>query len=290
MKLGALFPQTELAGDPDALREFATAAEDLGYDHLVIYDHPAGASHEGREDPLGGPYTEKDPFWDPFTAIAFLAGMTKRIEFLVGVLVLPQRQTVLVAQQAADVDLMSKGRLRLGVGVGWNRIEYHALGMDFSRRGRRLTEQIPYLRRLWSEELIDFEGEFDQIDRANIAPRPERQIPILCGGFSEPMFRRAVRLADGFVFGYGLTEDAAGALARVEEMLIEDGRPLEGFERQFLLHPPPGVTYSDRDLIDGLRRLAEAGATHAAVSTMDRGFVEVSQHIEYLAQASQALA
>ncbi len=226
MRLGVIYPQVELGGDPSALRRFAQAAEELGYHHLVMYDHVIGATHEQRDRPIRGAYTERSPFHDPLTAFAYLAGVTERIEFVSGVLVLPVRQTVLVARQTADVDLMSNGRLRLGVGAGYNQVEFHAMGVDFSARGRRLTEQIPYLRRLWREELISFDGEFDQIDRANIVPRPARRIPIWCGGFAEVAFRRAVDLADGFIFGYGLGEAATNGWVRVQELLTEAGRPV----------------------------------------------------------------
>jgi probable F420-dependent oxidoreductase len=287
MKLGAIFPQIELAGDPAALRGFAIAAEDLGYDHLVMYDHLVGVSPEDRDPPLPGPYAERDPFHDPLTAFAFVAGITERIELVTGILILPQRQTVLVARQSADVDLMSGGRLRLGVGAGYNPFEFQALGMGFADRGRRLSEQIPYLRRLWREELIDFDGEFHQIDRANLVPRPGRDIPIWCGGSSEPAFRRAVRLADGFIFSYGLGEDAARAWIRVQELLAEANRPVEEFGAQFLLHPP-GSPHDEGELVDGLHRLEGSGATHAAINTMYRGFTEVAEHIEYLATVKRA--
>lgn len=282
MRIGVVYPQAELGGDPAALRRFAVTAEAQGSDHLVLYDHVVGASHEDRDPPLWGPYTERDPFHDPFAAFAHLAAITERIEFVTGILILPQRQTVLVAQQAADVDLMSGGRLTLGVGAGYNPLEYHALGADFTTRGKRLTEQIPYLRRLWSEEGISFEGRFDQIDRANIVPRPKRQIPIYCGGFAEAAFKRAVALADGFVFGYGLGEDAANGWVRVQELLDEAGRPVDGFGAHFLMHPPERA-YDDDETLRGLERLREAGATHASIFTMHRGFTDVEQHIEYLA-------
>jgi len=282
MKLGIIYPQIELGGDTGALRDYAQATEDLGFDHLVMYDHVIGASHEDRDPPLWGGYTEKHPFHDPLVAFAYLSGQTERIEFVTAILILPQRQTVLVARQTADVDRMSGGRLRLGVGAGYNPLEYHALGADFSTRGKRLTEQIPYLRRLWTEELISFEGEFDQIDRANIVPRPDRLIPIWGGGFAEPAFRRAVRLADGFIFGYGLSDAASNGWLRVQELLAEAGRPVEEFGAQFLLHPPDGP-YTDEEITEGLLRLQRAGATHASIFTMGRGFTGVDQHIQYLA-------
>lgn len=287
MELGVIYPQIELGGDPEALRRFAVAAEDLGYRHLVLYDHVIGVSRENRDPPLWGPYTEHDPFHDPLVAFAYLAGLTQRIEFVTGILILPQRQTVLVARQTADLDLMSGGRLRLGVGAGYNPLEYHALGEDFSTRGKKLNEQIPYLRRLWQEELISFEGDFDQIDRGNILPRPRRGIPIWFGGFAEAMFRRAVRFGDGFIFGYGLGEDAMNGWLRVQELLAEAGRSTDDFGAQFLMHPPERP-YSDQETVEGIERLRQAGATHASLYTMDRGFTEVDQHIEYMTSIMEA--
>ncbi|MCK9929153.1 LLM class F420-dependent oxidoreductase [Frankia sp. Mgl5] len=283
MRLGVVYPQIELEGDPSSLARFAQAAEELGYDHLVMYDHLIGASHERRDPPIRGRYGERSPFHDPLTAFAYLAGLTERIEFVSGVLILPLRQTVLVARQTADIDLMSGGRLWLGVGAGYNRVEFHAMGVDFASRGRRLTEQISYLRRLWSEELISFEGEFDQIDRANIVPRPTRRIPIWCGGFAEAAFRRAVALADGFVFGYGLDQPAMDGWARLRELLAIAGRTLDGFGAQFVLHAPERP-YTDQEVTDGLLRLREAGATHASLFTMGRGLTGVDRHIDYIAE------
>ena len=209
MKFGVVFPQIEVSHDPDALPSIATAVERLGYDSLLFYDHVVGAEHADREPPLSGPYTERDPFHDPFVAMGFAAAITNRIELATGVLILPQRQTVLVAQQAADVDLLSHGRLRLGVGTGWNWVEYDALGQDFASRGRRINEQMLLLRRLWSEPLVSFDGEFDHIERGCINPRPCGKIPMWIGGFSEAAFRRASRLGDGFSFA-GDVDSALG--------------------------------------------------------------------------------
>jgi probable F420-dependent oxidoreductase len=288
MKLGVIYPQIELGGDPQALRRFAIAAEEVGYDHLVMYDHVIGASREDRDPPLWGPYTEHSPFHDPLVAFGHLAAVTERIEFVTAILIAPLRQTILIARQSADVDLMSGGRLRLGVGAGYNPLEFEAMGADFTTRGKRLNEQIPYLRRLWSEELIVYEGDFHKIDRANIVPRPRRQIPIWCGGFAEAMFKRAVRMGDGFIFGYGLGADARAGWVRVRELLAEAGRPVEGFGAEFLMHPPEGP-YSDAETVAGAVRLREAGATHASLYTMDRGFGEVDQHIEYFSRMKEDL-
>src|SRR5438552_17868903 len=204
MQIGVVYPQTELRGDPEAVRRIGRAVEDLGFDHLLAYDHVLGAVHADRTPPLTGPYTERDPFHDPFVMFAYLAGITERIGLTTGVLVLPQRQTALVARQAADVDLLSGGRLRLGVGVGWNYVEYEALGPDFRTRGAREEEQIELLRRLFTDAVVDYSGRFDRIDRASLVPKPARSIPIWLAGFGDVAFERAARLADGFIFGGGI--------------------------------------------------------------------------------------
>src|ERR1700719_1708786 len=186
MQIGVVYPQIELHGDPSAVRLIGRAVEDLGFDHLLAYDHVLGAVHAGRTLQLTGPYTERDPFHDPFVMFAYLAAITERLRFATGVLVLPQRQTALVARQAADVDLLSGRRLRLGVGAGWNYVEYAALGQDFRTRGARQEEQIELLRRLFIEPVVDFSGRFDRIDRAALVPKPAHPIPIWLGGSPEP--------------------------------------------------------------------------------------------------------
>ena len=200
MEIGVVYPQIELRGDPAAVRDIGRAVEGLGFSHLLAYDHVLGAVHADRSPSLIGPYTEADPFHDPLVMFAYLAGMTDRLRFATGILILPQRQTALVARQAADVDLLSGGRLRLGVGIGWNHVEYEALGQDFRTRGAREEEQIELLRRLFTEPIVEFSGRFDRVDRAALVPRPTRSIPIWLGGRSEAAFDRAARLADGFIF------------------------------------------------------------------------------------------
>ncbi len=148
MRLGAVFPQTEVGSDPATARDLAQVVEESGFDHLLAYDHVLGASHD-REPKLMGPYTEESLFHEPFVLFGFLAAATSRLELVTGVLILPQRQTALVAKQAAEVDVLSGGRLRLGVGVGWNYVEYDALNQKFSDRGKRQEEQIEVLLRLW---------------------------------------------------------------------------------------------------------------------------------------------
>ena len=231
MKAGVVYPQIELGGDTGAVKAFAQAAEDLGYDHIVIYDHVLGAVHAGREPKLTGPYKETDPFHEPLITYAYLAGVTKTLELVTGVIILPQRQTALFAKQAADVDIFSDGRLRLGVGVGWNWVEFDGLEMSrhFRRRGRRQELQIALIRKLWEQPVVDHEDADHRIDRAGILPRPKRPIPIWLGGFSEAAYDRAARIGDGFLFSGRTQTEAAQIKARIEVRLRELGRDVDAF-------------------------------------------------------------
>ncbi|MDO8362694.1 MAG: LLM class F420-dependent oxidoreductase [Actinomycetota bacterium] len=278
MQIGVVYPQTEMRGDPEAVRLFGAAAEQLGYDYLLAYDHVVGASHD-REPALTGPYTEHDPFHDPFVLFAYLAGMTQRIEFATGILILPQRQTVLVARQAADLDLLSGGRFRLGVGTGWNYVEYDALGQDFAVRGPRMDEQVEFLRRLWAEPLLTFEGKFDRIDKASLVPPPARSIPIWMGGFADPAFRRAARCGDGFMFA-GSVENALIGWQRIQHYAAEYGRDLTGFGLD--LTALRARTPDEADEIAGQWRAA--GGTHLTLSTLKRKLDSVEAHIDHMAQ------
>jgi probable F420-dependent oxidoreductase len=284
MKLGAVFPQIEQAGDPDALDTIGLAVEAMGFDTLLMYDHVVGADHEGRDPKLWGPYTDKDPFWDPFTAFCYLAGKTSRIEFFTGVLILPQRQTVLVAKQAADLDILSRQRLTLGVGTGWNWVEYVALGEDFHTRGKKMDEQIPYLRRLWEEPLVSFSGRFHHMERGNIVPRPKRQIPIFCGGFGEAPWKRAAKMADGFIHAGGFEQFAVPGMARLRELLAEEGRDGSKFGQHLILQSPKGVGLTVDESIAILRQWREMGGTHASIDTMRKGFRSAQEHVDFLGE------
>ena len=287
MQIGVVYPQTELRGDPVAVRRIGKAVEDLGFDHLLAYDHVLGAVHADRTPPLTGPYTEHDPFHDPFVMFAYLAGITERIGFATGILILPQRQTALVARQAADVDLLSGGRLRLGVGVGWNSVEYEALGQDFHTRGARQEEQIGLLRRLFAEPLVDFEGRFDRVDRAALVPRPARQIPIWLGGYGEAAFDRAARLADGFMFvgGRGV-DDVVDKWTGLRDRVRDLGRSADEFGGDYLLHPRDRGVGDLPAQVDAWR---QAGGTHVSVVTMHLGFDSIDAHIDYIAEVAHAL-
>lgn len=286
MQIGVVYPQTELRGDPKAVGVIGKAVEDLGFDYLLAYDHVLGAVHADRIPPLTGPYTEKDPFHDPFVMFGYLAGITERIEFATGVLILPQRQTALVARQAADVDLFSGGRFRLGVGIGWSPVEYDALGQDFRTRGARQEEQIQLLRRLFTEPVVDFSGRFDRIDRAALVPKPERSIPIWLGGNGEAAFDRAARLGDGFIFHGGSgVERALSSWAWLRGRLGELGRPVDEFGAECVIRARDGV-HSLQAEVDSWR---DAGGTHVSVITMGLGLDSTDAHVDYIASVATSL-
>ncbi len=284
MQIGVVYPQIELHGDPRAVRRIGAAVEELGFDHLLTYDHVLGAVHADRNPPLTGPYTEHDPFHDPFVMLAHLAGTTRRIGLATGILILPQRQTALVARQAADVDLLSGGRLRLGVGVGWNPVEYEALGQDFHHRGARQEEQVELLRRLWTEPVVDFTGRFDRVDRAALLPKPERPIPIWFGGWGEVARDRAARIGDGFIFGGG-GANVIETWDRLRDQVAEHGRSVEDFGGERAVLARGGVG----ELVEKIEAWREAGGTHAAIITMSLGLDSVEAHVDYLASAAEAL-
>jgi probable F420-dependent oxidoreductase len=286
MQIGAVYPQIELRGDPSAVRQVGLAVERLGFDYLLAYDHVLGAVHADRTPPLTGPYTEHDPFHDPFVMFAYLAGITERLKFATGILILPQRPTALVARQAADLDLLSGGRLRLGVGIGWNHVEYEALGQQFGTRGARQEEQIGLLRRLFTEPVVDFTGRFDRIDRAALVPRPAHPIPIWLGGSSEAAYDRAARLADGFIFMGSDIDRTIDTWNRLRDRVNRVGRPVDEFAAEYVVRPqgPPG------DLTAKIDAWREAGGTHLSVITMGLGLDSAEGHIDYLASVADALS
>jgi probable F420-dependent oxidoreductase len=267
MDFGVIFPTTAIGTDPAVIRDFAQTAEGLGYRRLLIYDHVLGAVHADRDPPLIGPYTEDDPFHEPFVLLGFLAACTTTIELGAAVLVLPQRQTALVAKQAAEVDVLSGGRFVLAVGTGWNPVEYESLGVPFTARGRRLDEQVEVLRRLWREPVVDFRGEFHRIDRAGILPRPGRgTIPLWFGGGSEVSLARAARTGDGFVFGSAGPRTHRRA-ARLRELLADQGRDAAAFGLDAMIDYALGP----RAWADEVPAWRAAGGTILSVQTMQSG-------------------
>lgn len=284
MQIGVVYPQIELGGDPDAVRRIALAAEQLGYDHVLAYDHVLGAVHADRTPPLTGPYTERDPFHDPFVMFAYLAGLTQRLEFVTGVLISPQRQTALIARQAADLHLLSGGRFRMGIGVGWNWVEYEALGQEYRTRGARQEEQIVLMRKLWTEPVVDFAGRFDRVERASSLPMPTVPVPIWLGGYSEAAYDRAARLGDGFIFG-GSAGQVATAWRHLRELVEQHGRSVDDFGGESAILGREGPA----DHAARVNAWGELGGTHAAVVTMGLGLDSAEAHVDYLGQVATEL-
>jgi probable F420-dependent oxidoreductase len=267
MKFGITFPQTEIGPDPVAVRDFAQAAEGAGFDYLAAFDHVLGAhpdcfiGHDlGFPSP---PYLYHNQFHEPFTLFAYLAGLTKRIELTTSVVILPQRQTALVAKQAAEVDLLSGQRLRLGVGIGWNHTEYEALNEDFHTRGAREEEQITVLRKLWTEELVTFHGRFHTLDRVGINPRPQRLIPIwMGGGFADRIMHRVARCADGWMPMLTPGQDATGIIARLRSHLSQEGRDPASFALQAIVRIERGI---EADWLKQAEQFHALGVTHLSM-------------------------
>ena len=197
VRVGVVFPQTELGGDVGAVRAYAHGVEQLGYTHLLAYDHVVGADPAVYKG-WSGPYDVHTTFHEPFVLFGYVAAVTS-LELVTGIIILPQRQTVLVAKQAAEVDLLTSGRFRLGVGLGRNAVEYEALGKNYSDRGVRSEEQVTLMRRLWTEQTVTHDGPSERVTAAGLAPLPvQRPIPIWFGAVSPRAYRRAGRLADGW--------------------------------------------------------------------------------------------
>ncbi len=288
MQIGVVFPQIEIGADPQSIRDYAQAAEDLGFDYLLAYDHVLGANAATWPD-LSGPYRHHDPFHEPFVLFGFLAGITKRIGFTTGILILPQRQTALVAKQAAEVDVLSGGRLRLGVGIGWNPVEYEALGQSFHDRGRRSEEQVEVLRRLWTQELVTYEGKWHKISDAGINPLPvQRPIPIWFGGHAEAVLQRCARLGDGWIpVRVGPDEQGRAMIERLRNYARQAGRDPDAIGIE------SWITIAGRDpdaWAEEARAWKAAGATHISVNTMRAGFDSVGAHIEAIRRFKDAVS
>ncbi len=285
MQIGVIFPQTELGGDPGAVRAYAQGVEQLGYRHLLVYDHVLGADPTVHA-PWRGPYDVNTTFHEPFVLFGFLAGITS-LELVTGVIILPQRQTALVAKQAAEVDLLTGGRFRLGVGVGWNRVEYEGLGQDFTKRGRRSGEQVELLRKLWTETTVTDTVDGEQVVGAGIAPRPvQRPIPIWFGAQSPAAYRRAGRLGDGWFPQIQPGPELDEARAIVEQAAADAGRdPASlGMEGRVSWQNGPD------EVVAALERWREVGATHVSINTMRAGFATVDEHVAALASVASALS
>jgi probable F420-dependent oxidoreductase len=286
MQIGAVFPQTEFGNDPAAIREYAQTVEALGYAHVLAYDHVLGAN-PNRPGGWQGPYTYQTPFHEPFALFCFMAAVTTRLGFVTGIVILPQRQTALVAKQAATLDVLSNGRLRLGVGIGWNEVEYMALNENFHNRGKRIEEQVAVLKLLWTQPLVTFEGRYHTIPDAGINPLPIQQpIPIWFGGHAEVVMRRIAYSGDGWMPNFRSVADAQPTLDLLDRHLAEAGRSRQDIGLE------PRLNYGDGNP-DRWRKAGEewqaAGATHLTVNTMGCGFTAPGQHIDALRRFAEAM-
>lgn len=279
MRIGVVFPHFEFGGDAVAVRDYAQAAEALGYSHIGADDHPIGPNPD-RPGGWDGWVTYRLAFHEPLTLFSFMAAVTQRVIFETCVLLLPERQTVLVAKQAAEVDILSGGRLRLGMGNGWSQVEYEALNADFHTRGRRLDEQVDLLRRLWTQPLVDFKGAFHSIPDAGINPLPvQRPIPIWFGGQSDLMIRRAARTGDGWMPLYASAEAARPGIEKLDQYLAQAGRTRQGFGLEARV--PYGSANPDtwHSLMHGWE---QAGATEISLITTGCGLSGPVEHIQAL--------
>lgn len=287
MRIGAVFPQTEIGDDPVVIREYAQTVEELGYQHILIYDHVLGASTANRPN-WRGPYTSDTTFHEPFVLFGYLAALTTTIELVTGVIILPQRQTALVAKQAAEIDLLSGGRLRLGIGVGWNEVEYQGLNENFHNRGVRSEEQIGLLRALWTEPVVDFKGRWHTVEAAGIKPLPvQRPIPIWIGGHDDRALRRIGRIGDGWFPQRAPDETAREETNRLRSYIAEAGRGPEdvGIEARLNISREPETGW-----VSYASHWRELGATHLCVNTMGAGFTSIQEHLDALRKAREVLA
>jgi probable F420-dependent oxidoreductase len=283
MRIGVVFPQTEIGADAGAVRAYAEHVEGLGFTHLLAYDHVVGADpnvHAGWD----GPYDLHNTFHEPLVTFGYLAAVTTSLELVTGILILPQRQTVLVAKQAAEVDLLSGGRLRLGIGLGWNAVEYEALGEDFSNRGKRSEEQVDLMRTLWTEQTVTYHGTYHQVTGAGLAPLPiQRPIPVWFGASSSRARRRAGRLGDGWFPMVGPGPKLELALQEVAQAAREAGRD----PAQIAMEGRVSWNGNADDLAAGLRVWADAGASHVSINTMGEGLASVDDHLRALTSAAE---
>jgi probable F420-dependent oxidoreductase len=286
MHIGVTFPQTEITADPMAVRDYAQAADGLSYSHILAYDHVLGADITARPD-WRGPYNHRTLFHEPFVLFAYLAGITQRIEFVTGVIILPQRQTALVAKQAAEVDVLSGGRLRLGIGVGWNEVEYQALNENFADRGRRSEEQIAVLRALFTEDSVTFHGRWHHIEAAGINPLPvQRPIPIWLGGGADATMRRIAKIGDGWFPQLPPNDQGKIAIERLHTYAREAGRDPAAIGIEARINVGQG---KPEDWLQAVEAWKSLGATHLAINTMGAGLASPQAHIDAIRRFREVL-
>jgi probable F420-dependent oxidoreductase len=284
MQIGATFPQYEIGTSPADIRAFAQEVEAMGYRYILAYDHVLGASTSTRPGWTG--YTSETVFHEPFVLFSYMAGITTTIEFATGVIILPQRQTALVAKQAASLDVLSGGRLRLGIGVGWNAVEYQGLNESFTNRGARCEEQIALLRALWSDTAITYKGRWHTIDNAGINPLPPRRnIPIWIGGSSEAVLQRIGRMAEGWTIFQPASDEVRASIERMRGYAVDAGRSPDavGVESAMSLAKVPEAAWAG--YISSWRTL---GASYLVINTMGQGFTTAREHLADLERVARA--
>lgn len=288
MKFGVIFPQLEITADPAMVRDYVQAAEQLGFDHMAIYDHVLGADPAGHPG-FNGPYTVDSLFHEPLVLFGYCAAITSRIELVTSVLIAPQRQTALIAKQAAEVDVLSGGRLRLGLGIGWNAVEYEALNENFHNRGRRLEEQIAVMRMLWTQPVVTFKGRYHTITAAGLNPLPvQRPIPIWLGGMAEAVLQRVARLADGWFPQFRATSQRAQPmLDQLRGYARETGRDPATIGIEGRINAADGGPDTWAAEIAAWRAL---GATHISFNTMRAGLAGPRDHIEAIRRFKEVAA
>ena len=286
MRIGVVFPQTEFGNDPIAIRDYAQTAEGLGYTHVLAYDHVLGANPD-RPGGWHGPYTYLNPFHEPLVMFGYMAAVTQTLEFTTGIIILPQRQTALFAKQAAELDVLSGGRLRVGVGLGWNEVEYVALNENFHTRGRRIEEQVKLLKQLWTQPLVTFEGRWHTVPDAGLSPLPvQRPIPIWFGGHAGPVLRRAAQLGDGWMPQYRTAADARPSIDQLDQWLDEAGRSRAEFGIEARMGYGSGQPDKWAALVADWRSI---GLTHLSLNTMGKGFATPAEHIDAIRKFAQAI-
>ncbi|MBK8988950.1 MAG: LLM class F420-dependent oxidoreductase [Chloroflexi bacterium] len=287
MKIGVVFPQLEFGSDPSAIREYAQMAEALGYNHVLAYDHILGANPD-RPGGWQGPYTYQNSFHEPFLLFSYMAALTNHLEFVTGILILPQRETVLVAKQAAELDVLSNGRFRLGIGNGWNKVEFTAMNQDFHTRGGRIEEQVDVLRRLWTQELVTYKGRWHDIPDAGINPLPvQRPIPLWFGGHADAVLERIARLGDGWFPNYRTAADARSALDTLAGYLQANGRAPSSLGIEARLSYGNGRADLWQPIIADWQA---AGATHLSLNTMSLGFDTPQKHLAAMTEFARAVS
>lgn len=286
MQFGAVFPQIEFPSDPVAIRDYAQAVEGLGFQHILAYDHVLGADTTNRPN-WGGAYKAENPFQEVFVLFGFMAGVTENLGFVTGVLISPQRQTALIAKQAAEVDVLCRGRFRLGIGVGWNAVEYEGLDKSFENRGARSEEQIALLRALWTEPSITFEGKWEKVIEAGLNPLPmQRPIPIWIGGYVEATLKRIGQMGDGWFPWRPPDDTMRAAIERLRGYAVEAGRDPNAIGLEPRLDVAQGTPDDWHTRVEGWRAL---GATHFCLNTMGGGFTTPDQHIAALRKGVEEL-